>query len=254
MSTLIPFTFETTAVRVIDRDGATWFVLADVCRVLEMGNPRNVTARLDDDEKGVHSMDTPGGDQTMTIINESGLWSLVLTSRKPAAKRFKKWVTAEVLPSIRKTGRYAAPGAEEQPARPLDLDTAERWMAVIGTVNDLAGPDAARSVLERSQLLAGVATTGPRREEPAPTTAHASVTAFLAARTERGQGFRVASRALHDAYAGWCGERGAAPLTRNTFGRLMTAAGFATIKASVNFYTGLRLLPAVRGGTGCITL
>jgi prophage antirepressor-like protein len=103
---LVPFKFDGTVVRVIDRDGEPWFVLADVCRVLEIENSRNAAARLDDDEKGVCSVDTLGGSQNATIISESGLYSLILTSRKEGARRFKKWVTAEVLPSIRKTGGY----------------------------------------------------------------------------------------------------------------------------------------------------
>lgn len=114
MSNLIPFEFESHAVRVIERDGEPWFVLADVCRVLEIANSRDAAARLDDDEKadvGITDTSSNGVAQRreMTIINESGLYSLVLTSRKPSAKRFKKWVTAEVLPSIRKTGSYGSP-------------------------------------------------------------------------------------------------------------------------------------------------
>lgn len=72
---------------------------------------------LDDDEKGAHIVRTPGGEQEVTIINESGLYSLILRSRKPSAKRFKKWVTSEVLPSIRKTGRYVAPGYRPEQTR-----------------------------------------------------------------------------------------------------------------------------------------
>lgn len=107
----VPFAFDDALVRALWVEGDPWFVLADVCRVLEITNNRNVTARLDDDEKGVHSMDTLGGPQEMTIISESGLYALVLTSRKPQAKRFRKWITAEVIPSLRKTGRYEMPGA-----------------------------------------------------------------------------------------------------------------------------------------------
>jgi prophage antirepressor-like protein len=106
---IVPFSFEGAAVRVIDRDGEPWFVLADVCDVLKVGNLSDAARRLDDDEKGVDSIDTPGGPQEMTVINESGLYSLILTSRKAAARRFKKWVTAEVLPAIRRSGRYGAP-------------------------------------------------------------------------------------------------------------------------------------------------
>lgn len=94
--------------RTILRDGEPWFVLADVCRALEIGNPSQASSRLDDDERGIISNDTPSGVQQMVIVSESGLFSLILSSRKQEAKRFKKWVTSEVLPSIRKTGGYGA--------------------------------------------------------------------------------------------------------------------------------------------------
>jgi len=94
-------------IRVIDREGEPWFVAADVCKALELGNSRQAIARLDNDEKGVISIDTPGGPQEMSIINEPGLYTLVLGSRKPEAKAFKRWVTHEVLPAIRQNGYYA---------------------------------------------------------------------------------------------------------------------------------------------------
>lgn len=103
---IVPFEFEARPIRAIDKGGDPWFVLVDVCRILEISNSRDAASRLDDDEKGVVSTDTHGGAQNTTIINESGLYSLILTSRKPEAKRFKKWVTSEVLPTIRKTGKY----------------------------------------------------------------------------------------------------------------------------------------------------
>lgn len=92
-------------IRVIDRGGEPWFIAVDVCRALDIS--RTQTRRLDDDEKGVHLTHTPSGDQEMTIINEPGLYSMVLGSRKPEAKTFKRWVTHEVLPSIRQNGYYA---------------------------------------------------------------------------------------------------------------------------------------------------
>jgi len=100
------FRFSSQAVRVIVRDDEPWFVANDVCAALGLDNSRMATDRLDDDEKGVTSIDTLGGAQAMTVISESGLYSLVLASRKPEAKPFKKWVTSEVLPAIRKSGRY----------------------------------------------------------------------------------------------------------------------------------------------------
>lgn len=95
--------------RIIDINGEPWFVLADVCRELEITNIGNASARLDEDEKSsIRNPDvtSAGGNPNLIVINESGLYSLILTSRKPEAKRFKKWVTKEVLPSIRKTGGY----------------------------------------------------------------------------------------------------------------------------------------------------
>lgn len=90
-------------------DGEPWFVAADVCRALELSNSRMAISRLDDDEKGVSSTDTLGGKQEMQIVNEPGLYSLVLGSRKPEAKAFKRWITHEVIPAIRKTGSYQKP-------------------------------------------------------------------------------------------------------------------------------------------------
>ena len=106
---IVAFNFESSNVRVtMGEKGEPMFVAADVCQALTIDNHRNVLARLDDDEKGVQSMDTPGGRQELATVNESGLYSLILTSRKPEAKRFKRWVTHEVLPSIRKTGSYVS--------------------------------------------------------------------------------------------------------------------------------------------------
>lgn len=94
------------AVRSILIDGEPWFVAADVCKALELERTNRALSRLDDDEKGAHSVSTPGGRQRMSIISESGLYSLILGSRKPEARAFKRWITHEVIPSIRKHGAY----------------------------------------------------------------------------------------------------------------------------------------------------
>ena len=99
------FSFENFPVRAINRNGEIWFVAADVCAAIDLGTEQ--IRRLDDDEKDLHLTQTPGGKQEMSIINESGLYALILRSRKPEAKRFRKWVTSEVLPAIRKTGAYS---------------------------------------------------------------------------------------------------------------------------------------------------
>lgn len=107
-------------------EGEPWLVAPDVCAALAISNPRSSIALLDDDEKGVHSVDTPGGPQQMAIVNEPGLYSLILRSRKPQAKAFKRWVTHEVLPEIRKTGHY---GVDARPAIPEDYAAALRRLA-----------------------------------------------------------------------------------------------------------------------------
>lgn len=91
-------------IRVVEINGEPWFVAADVCRALEIKNSRDALTRLDDDEKGVALTDTLGGTQEVSTVNEPGLYSLVLSSKLDSAKQFRKWVTSEVLPSIRKYG------------------------------------------------------------------------------------------------------------------------------------------------------
>lgn len=94
-------------VRTIAKDGEPWFVANDICKVLGHTNSRVAVAALDEDEKGVSKVYTLGGEQQMTVVNEAGLYTLVLGSRKPEAKAFKRWITHEVIPTIRRHGAYA---------------------------------------------------------------------------------------------------------------------------------------------------
>lgn len=91
-----------------------WFVARDVCDILEVSDVSKAVSRLDDDEKGTNTIRTPGGSQNLLVINESGLYSLILTSRKHEAKQFKRWVTHEVIPAIRKHGGYLTPEKVEE--------------------------------------------------------------------------------------------------------------------------------------------
>lgn len=110
---LFAYTHEHGQIRGAIIDGDPLFVAADVLAVLDLN--RSSIALLDDDERGVHSLDTPGGRQQFSMITESGLYSLILRSRKPEAKAIKRWVTHEVLPSIRRTGSYSRyPAAPQQ--------------------------------------------------------------------------------------------------------------------------------------------
>ena len=100
--------YESSEVRTVQVNGEPWFVLADVCKVLELSTPARVAERLEKDEVSqTHTIDRMGREQKTTIINESGLYTVILRSDKPQAKPFRKWVTSEVLPSIRKHGSYS---------------------------------------------------------------------------------------------------------------------------------------------------
>lgn len=108
------WSYENSEIRTIEKDGEPWWVLSDVCKVLELTTPARVAGRLEDDEKGVSLIHTLGGKQNVTVINESGLYSVILRSDKPQAKPFRRWVTSEVLPSIRKHGAYMTDQTLEQ--------------------------------------------------------------------------------------------------------------------------------------------
>lgn len=109
MTAVVPFDFAGQQVRVIpDALGESWFVAADIARILGYSATAAMTRTLDEDERGVRILHTPSGSQEQTVITEPGLFSAILRSRIPAAKEFKRWVTHEVLPAIRRTGSYAA--------------------------------------------------------------------------------------------------------------------------------------------------
>ena len=101
-------------IRALEINDNPWFVASDIAKALEYRSAYDMTRILDEDEKGTQIVRTPGGDQNAIVINESGLYSAILRSRKPEAKRFKKWITSEVIPSIRKYGAYMTEGAIEK--------------------------------------------------------------------------------------------------------------------------------------------
>ena len=116
MTKLAVFSFGNHEIRTVtDEHGEIWFVANDVCAALELGNPRQaITSHVD--EEDVHLMDTltSGGKQAVNHVNESGLYALIFGSRKQSAKLFKRWVTSEVLPAIRKNGQYVANAPTQQ--------------------------------------------------------------------------------------------------------------------------------------------
>lgn len=131
------------SIRTVAQDGEPWFVGKDVAGVLGYKNPQEaIRNHVDADDKGVSEILTPGGKQKLPIINESGLYSLILSSKLPTARAFKHWVTSEVLPSIRKTGQYKAkattPGAEQR-AKAMLLNAKTRTAKQLMSLWDKAG-------------------------------------------------------------------------------------------------------------------
>lgn len=153
---------QTMDVRMVMQGDEPWWVLADVCRALGLERTDSVARRLDPDEKGTHLVSTPGGPQEMTIINESGLYMVIFRSDKPEAKAFKRWVTHEVLPSIRRTGRYelggqTAPMALQGPgAAPLPLSAQSLWFTLLWLEKAQGGRGEVSASNDRLMALMGV--------------------------------------------------------------------------------------------------
>ena len=158
---IIPFDFEGQLFRSLLIDGEPWFVAIDVCNVLEIANARDAVSRLDDDERQMVDLNTVGltdgmpGNPNTNIVSESGLYALVFTSRKPAAKRFRKWVTSEVLPALRKHGHYQMPERDPAP-RPGAAEMVQRewegWLSAVREARLVHGTTAARRIWAQSPL------------------------------------------------------------------------------------------------------
>lgn len=176
---IVPFAFEGVEVRTLDIDGETWWIAADVCAALGLSNPSMAIAPLDDDEKGLSTVETPGGYQSLVIISEPGLYALLARSRKPVARKFDRWVRHDVLTEINRTGTFNPPTVREIPqdfatalrefAREIEAHEAtqaalaaatpraEAWDAIASAEGDYSVGDAAK-ILARRDIV-----TGPTR-------------------------------------------------------------------------------------------
>jgi anti-repressor protein len=146
MSDIQVFNFKAFPVRTVIKDGEPWFVAADVCNVLGIGKYRDAVSRLSDSQRGSVVVDTLGGKQEMSAVNEAGVYKLAFTSRKPEAEAFTDWVASDVLPSIRKHGMYATLATVEEML--ADPDT------MIAALQKLKAEQEARKLAERRLALA----------------------------------------------------------------------------------------------------
>lgn len=176
MSNVTPFNFDGQPIRVVtDDNGELWFPANEVCEVLGFGNPRDAVARhVDEDDVGKRdTIDNLGRKQLTNHVNESGMYALTFGSTKPEAKRFKKWVTSEVLPSIRRTGGYAA---ASQPEPPLLRDQIDAGIVLLrAAAEDLKfAPSAVLGGYQKLERRVGVPGLLPAYAVDAPASATGS--------------------------------------------------------------------------------
>ncbi|PWJ22814.1 prophage antirepressor-like protein [Branchiibius hedensis] len=172
---LIPFNYGDAQVRVVQIDGEPWFVASDVAKVLGYRDAEKMTRRLDDEDRGTRSVGTPGGEQNMTVISEPGLYSAVLGSQVEGAKLFKRWITHEVIPQIRRAGSYGAVkelSYEEMVLRTIEesqariaaqadqikelTPKANAWQRFISSDGDMSASEAAKALTRAGHKLGGL--------------------------------------------------------------------------------------------------
>lgn len=260
MQSLKTFDYDDHAVRVIEIDGQPWFVAADVCRILEIANPRDAVSRLDDDERQIINMKTVGiadgnrGNPNANIISESGLYALVFTSTKPEARVFRKWVASEVLPALRQFGHYDMPDMERPSAgiglTQLSARERDQWLRMVRETRLIWGEAAARAVWAESPFPDVIGNP----TNCAPASQGYEIRAFLTERcivTGRAEDFLTA-RDLIDAMNRWRCEKGLTEFGDRTASlRLADLAGvyrdpetrmtYSRAKRDVTGYRGLRL-------------
>lgn len=229
--------FEERQVRVfVDADGELWWVAADVCSVLDLRNSRRAVAALDADEKGLELVDTPAGPRKVVTVSEPGLYALILRSRKPAARRFSRWVRHDVLPTLRRTGRYEmAPDIADTPPEPddaapprdalMDPDVERMWQQRITMYRRVCGRATALWALRRSPFpMPGDGETAAVGTMPA---ADDTVGRFVDEQIRPCAGGHLAGRTLYEAYAAWCRRTGRTPVSQTMFGRAVGGYGIA---------------------------
>ena len=185
---IVAFKYNEQQVRTIEKNGEPWFVGKDVAEILGYSDTAQaVRKHIDNEDKGVVEMTTPGGKQPVTIINESGLYSLILSSKLPTAKEFKHWVTSEVLPSIRKTGEYKITPAQQNRLDIMERNSRAREASLWLRISAQVKSDTYRQVCASyaSTVLAG------REVIPLPQTTQHHYSA-----TEIGEMFGISKQAI----------------------------------------------------------
>lgn len=250
---LVPFAFGDNLVRVVkDESGSPWFVAKDILKALDYSDNSNaarVISYVPEEWRGVNQIHTPYGIQNMLTLSEPGLYFFLGRSDKPKALPFQKWLAGEVLPSIRKTGRYVASGrpGKLNPALPDNLP--QSALCVRPAMRQRLWCDALRtaavenvdiaSVMEWFDILCRMVAAAPAPEPSGPD----KVRSFCRERCQAAPGVTLSASTLYEAFRKWhCGQKGDLP-SRKVFGEVMSE--FARrYRANGSMYEGLSLKQA----------
>jgi len=243
------FGFEDHLVRVIDQDGEAWFIAQDVCSCLEIVNHRHAVAGLDDDEKdGVATNDVTGRQQTQIVISESGLYALIFKSRKAAAVRFRKWVTSEVLPTLRRTGEYQMPVANDDD-RPVILpfldsaDEVDRFRSALAAVRECRIVHG-RSKAKRLWPILGLPEAPRTSMNGVPELNMArsrNIARWAQERLSFEPGARIAAQDLRNDYEVWCDANDVSAEGVQIFWKCLTDFGYASFHSNGSWRRDCRL-------------
>ena len=212
------FDFEGQKVRIITgNNGQPWWVAKDVCTVLELSNPSEAIRSLDEDERNTLriSEGIQRGNPTVNVINEPGLYTLIIRSNKPEAKKFKRWITHEVLPSIRETGAYVQPGATDlipSPFKIAGLRPNQRLKAM-----EMAWRMTQMDIADRQTMLDYYATLCETVAGPLNQTRTSGFTEFLETHCMLDPDGMTAKRELYDAYCEFMSDTGRLRVSREVF-------------------------------------
>jgi len=220
MNAIATFDFEDVPVRTVEIDGEPWFIGSDVCRCLSLTNPSMAMGRLADDERREVNLNTlstnegiRAGNPNAVAVNEPGVYRLIFESRKPEAERFRRWVFHDVLPSIRRTGRYTTDWDWEEIGEKLRLVKEARLAH---------GRKAAREMWARLGLPAVEEDGGEKRQAPDVV---GYLNDFLEECTEEDSAAQISAGELYRLYSRWATQNKAPHFTMVMFGRQMSATG-----------------------------
>ena len=243
-----------------DGEDNPWWVAKDVCKVLDIKNSRDAVQNLDDDEKGVDKIYTLGGRQNVITINESGLYTLIFRSNKPEAKVFRRWITNEVLPSIRKTGEYKMSGGNKGNSGIINgndvrksgnmhfpmaklVESADKYLegrAALKALNYFTGMPVDDLLEELEAKKTAFSFGGLKGTAQNLARAGELIAKFMADCCEFDETYEIQASVLYEAFCSWCDKSAVAPMGQRMFCGVV-GKNFKKYKKSWIFYKGLRL-------------